>query len=180
MSNSWLAGQLAKSITQKKRPRWFWNVFCISITIILLIISTVLSHDVLSDHIKREEYHTYQGYDDSNLITDNGYYEIAELGKQEVKIEKMLSEVDVGDPIVMVISRISGELLEVKQLGVTVYKKESSDLIAFILLAFLLIFPFLVFFVFMLIATNIRNPGYRILKFRKSYLMIIHKNNTLK
>ena len=92
----------------------------------------------------------------------------------------MLLEVDVGDPIVMVISRISGELLEVKQSGVTVYKKESSDLIAFILLAFLLIIPFLVFFVFMLIATNIRNPGYRILKFRKSYLMIIHKKPTVK
>lgn len=101
MSNGWLAGQIAKTLTNKRRSRSFWNVFFASMIMIFLVISLFF--------------------------------------------------------------------------GYKIYTGSSAEVAPAIFALVILICPFLGFFIFMLIVTNIKKPSKRIEKIQRKYLLRFYK-----
>ena len=171
MSNGWLAGQIAKSVTAKKRPRWFWNVFFgILITLIVLSI-TYGFFQVAAHHFNHSEEHVFVEYKDQYLVTQTNSFVIVEEEKQDISIGRLLKKVKSGNTIVLTVSDISDELLEVSYLDEVVYRRELSSMTVFIVFCFVLVFPILGFGIFMLVVTNIKNPSKRIDKIQSQFLL---------
>ena len=175
MSNPWISGQFAKLVTNKKRPRWFWNVFFSVLIIFILILECVLIFQVVADYVKHTEEHVFVEYKNQMLITYTSSFEVAEYNKQKVEIQGLIEKVDVGETITIAVSDISGELLEVKFFDEVVYKKEYTPITPLIVLSCVFVIPLIVFCVFMLIVTNIKNPCEKIDKIQSKFLLRIYK-----
>ena len=171
MSNGWVAGQIAKSITSKKRPRWFWNVF-FGTCIALIVIGVLYIFGQTSvDYFKHSEAHVFVEYKENQLITESGSFKVVGEEKQDVSIRKLIKKVKSGDTVILTISDISDELLEVKYSDEVVYKQKLSSMTVFIVFCFILVFPILGWGVFMLVVTNIKNPSKRIDKIQSQFLL---------
>lgn len=175
MSNAWLSGQLAKSITNRKHGRVFWSIFFGVSAFILLLSLIYMSVDIASDYLTYEQKETFLEYKNGCLITESERFEITEYEKQEIKISELTDVVEIGDEIILKISEISGELIEIVYKDQTVYQKKLHNMWAFAFFCIFLAFPFLIFFVFMLVVTNIKHPGKRIDKIQKAYLLRVYK-----
>ena len=170
MSNPW-SGHVAKGIKSKKRPRIFWNVFFSIVIAVILLVMLIFAYQIASECLKYDSVQIFVEYENGYLITNVDSFEIHEYDKQEIEISKLLGMVDTGEKITLTISRISGELLEVKYLNDVVYKKVPTPIIPTIVAMFLLVFPMLGFCIFMLIVTNIKNPSKRIDKIQSKFLL---------
>ena len=53
MSNGWLAGQIAKTLTNKRRSRSFWNVFFASMIMIILVISLFFGYQICKGNVSQ-------------------------------------------------------------------------------------------------------------------------------
>ena len=171
MSNGLVAGRIAKSITSKKRPRWFWNVFLGTLIAIIVITLSCGFIQVASDTFNHREEHIFVEYKENQLITESGSFKVVEEEKQDVSIRKLIKKVKSGDTVILTISDISGELLEAKYLNDVVYKQKLSSMTVFIVFCFILVFPILGLVVFMLVVTNIKNPSKRIDKIQSQFLL---------
>ena len=169
------AGQVAKHIMSKKRPRSFWNVFfSVGIFLILFFVSTPY-FKMVSERVTYTTSQTFIEYKDGHLYTDVDSFKIPEQDQQEVEIITFLKAVDNGDEITLTISKISGELLEVEFLNKVVYKKMPTPIAPTVIFSIILVLPILAFCVFMLVVTNIKHPGKRIDKIQKQFLLRIYK-----
>ena len=174
MSNPW-AGQMAKHIASRRRPRWFWNLF-FGVAIFLILISFLFFiYNVLCDHSIYESEQIFIACQETNLITDINSFEIVEKDKQEVKIFKLKETIKSGDKITVTVSSISGDLIQVEHKDIVVYKKETTPILPGVLGFAFLGLPCLAFSIFMLIVTNIKNPGKRISKLQKEFLLKFYK-----
>lgn len=174
MSNPW-SGMLAKSINSKKRSRTFWNMFFSLGIIIILTCMSVFVYQIMCDYSNYESEQIFIEYKDGHLVTDACSYEIPKVEKQEINIRELIETVKNGEKITLSISKISGEVLEVKYLSKEVYKKERTPIIPTVVACVLLILPILSFFIFMLVVTNIKKPGKRIDKLQKKFLLRFYK-----
>ena len=171
MINPWLAGQLAKILTKKRRTRKFWNIVFSSFILFLVCFAFVFLYRILCDHLVHEEEHVYIGYYDGFLVTEIGSYKIADVSKQKVNISMLEANVKNGDKIVLSLSKISGELIEVKKFSSTVYKVKVDQLGPFIFLIVVFFLPLLGLSIFMLIVTNIKKPNKKIYDLQKKFLL---------
>ena len=174
MSNSW-SGFVAKSITSKKRPKSFWNIFFIIAIIIVLSVMCVFIYQVASEHFKHDSEQVFVEYKNGYLTTDSNSFKIHENDKQEIKISKLIQLVDEGDKITLTISNLSGDLLEIKYLNEIVYKKEPIPIAPTVIMCVFLVFPMLGFFIFMLVVTNMKSPGKKIAKIQNQFLLKFYK-----
>ena len=170
MINPWLSGQLAKILTRKKRTRKFWNIVFSSFILFILCFSFVFLYRILCDHLVHEEEHFYVGYHDGFLVTEIGSYKIADEDNQKIHISMLKAKAKKGDKIVLSLSKISGELIEVEHFSSTVYKVKTDELGAFILLLTVFFLPFLGLSIFMLIVINIKKPSKKIYDLQKKFL----------
>ena len=171
MINPGLSGQIAKSITSKKRPRSFWNVFLGTLIALIVIPLSCGFMQVASDTFYHREEHIFVEYKENQLITEFGNFKIVEEEKQDVSIQKLIKKVKSGDTVILAISDVSGELLEVKYLNDVVYKQKLFSMTVFIVFCFILVFPILGLCIFMLVVTNIKNPSKRIDKIQSEFLL---------
>lgn len=171
MINPWISGKLAKMLVQKRRTRKFWNIVFSLFILFLISFAFVFLYRILCDHLVHEEEHIYINCYDGFIVTETGSYKIADDDKQEVKIFMLEAKVKNGDKIVLSLSKISGELLEVKFFSSTVYKVQVDDLDAFIILIVVFFLPFLGLSIFMLIVTNIKNPNKKIDNLQRKFLL---------
>ena len=174
MSNTW-TGMTAKSICARKRTRTFWNIFfCIIIAVILLALS-LFAFQIASENVK---YHTEQifiEYEGGFLGTDSERFKIPNEERQEIGIQRLIRRVQRGDGITLTVSRLSGTLLEVEYAGDLVYKREPTPVLPTALACVILVIPMLGFCIFMLIITNIKNPGKRIEKMQDKFLLKFYR-----
>ena len=175
MTNPWLSGQIAKSIANKKRTRRFWNVFFITLTCCILAVTALLILQVSADYVKHNEEHVFVEYNDGYLITQSSSFKIAEYDRQDVKISTLAKRVKQGETVTLTVSNLSNKLLEVKYRGETVYNKIPASIGALVALCAGLVAPIIAFCIFMLVVTNIKNPGKRIDKIQSQYLLRFYK-----
>lgn len=171
MNNPWLAGQIAKILTSKKRSRKFWNIFFSSIILILFAFAFVFLYRILCDHLVHKEEHIFVDCYDGFLITDIGSYKIADENEQKVNISTLKAVVNNGDKIVLFLSEISGELVEIKYFSSTVYQIKVDQLWPSIFLLLVFFFPLIGLTIFMLIVTNIKNPSKKIYNLQRIFLL---------
>ena len=81
---------------------------------------------MLSDHITYKSEQVFVSFDYENriLFTNVDSFELPKSKGQEIAIYKMLDEVDSGEKVLLIISEVDGELLEIEYSNKTVYKKE--------------------------------------------------------
>ena len=176
MSNSW-AGMVAKSITSKKRPKIFWNIF-FSIGIFIVMIGMCLCfYQVVCERFSYDSEQLFVEYKNGCLTTDTDSFKIPKNDNQEIKIKKLLQYqyVEAGEKITLTISKISGDLLKVEHLDEVVYEVESTPITPIIIACIFLVFPILGFCIFMLVVVNIKSPGKRIAKFQNQFLLRFYK-----
>ena len=171
MNNPWLAGQIAKILTQKRRTRKFWNMFFSSIILLLVCLAFIFLYRLSCDHFVHEEEHIYVGYNYGFLVTEIGSYKIADENNQKVNISFLKSVVKSGEKIILSISDISGELIEVKYSSLTVYKVKIDQLAPSIFLLSVFFLPMICLTIFMLIVTNIKNPSKKIDNLQRKFLL---------
>ncbi len=170
MSNPW-TGMVAKSITSNKRPRSFWNAF-FSIALLITIIGMVLcTYHIVADRIEIEVADTYLKYDNGSLYTVNSTYSIPDIGNQNININVLRKKVSSGDPVLLTVSKITGDLLSVQYRGEVIYEKAKTPIIP-AAIAFTIAISF---FVFMLVVTNIKHPNKFVDKVQRGYLLRIYK-----
>ena len=174
MSNSW-SGKIAKTIGAKKHSKRYWNTLFSTVTLIIIVVFSVFAFHFMCDHISYEESHIFVEYKDKRLITATAIFDIPERELQEVVIGQLTESVKSGDELFLKLSVISGELLEARKVQKIVYKKAVIDPVSAFVGWLLLGLPMLGLCVFMLIVTNIKNPGKRLLKLQKSYMIMIYK-----
>ena len=171
MSNGWLAGQVAKTITGKKRSRKFYNVFLIIVLTVLTISFLYIAiFQILSDYTTYESEQIFIDYSDGYLQTNSDSFKIADDKSQEIKIRQLLLRAEKGDNIRLKISSISGELIEIKYSGKVVYKVITTDIRAVISFFILLCFGYGLV-IFMLIVVNAKKPRKRIDKLQKKAIL---------
>ena len=169
MSSFASAGQLARALAKGKKSRYIWNIFWIITLLLILYCIFLFVYQILCDYVCYETKQIYVRCEDGYLITDVDSFEIVENDRQDININALIKTVDVGSEINLTINHFSGELLEIKKEDKTVYKvalTSSVDIIAFVLL----FVPMLAFVVFMLVVTNIKNPGRRIKNIQNQFL----------
>ena len=167
MSNPW-TGKLAKAITATKRTRKFWNIFCAIIVFIILFGLSSFIYQVCSDYMRYDIEEIYVEYRDKILITNSSSFEIAEYNDQEVKITKLHEVVKKGEKIVLSISKISKELMEVKYQNQTVYKKNTASVVGGVVL----LLPIVAVIAFFWIAINVKNPKSKLINQLQKELML--------
>ena len=174
MSNPW-SGKVAKSIASVRRPRSFWNVFFGVVIGVVLVGTTVLMLQILTDYVKYDAEQIFVEYKDGYLVTNTDTFKIPSVDKQEIKIDKLKGSVAEGERIILTISKLSNELLEAKYNEKVVYKKTITPLVPALVGWLIVVFPMLVLCVFMLIITNIKKPGKRIERIQRKFILKIHK-----
>ena len=174
MSNSW-SGFVAKGITSKKRPKIFWNIFFTVLIFITLSAMSVFVYQLASEHYKHDSEQVFIAYKNGYLTTDVDSFKISKSDRQEIRIYNLIQSVDTGEKITLTISNISGDLLEVEYLDELVYKKELTPIIPTAMACVFLVFPMLVFFIFMLVVTNMKSPGKQIAKIQNKFLLRFYK-----
>jgi len=163
MGNPW-SGKLAKSVCSKKRTRTFWNVYFGVFLAVIFICMSGFSYQAASDYIKYEKEEIFVVYEDGYVITDLDSYKVVKEEKQDVDARKLVRDVASGEKVHLTVSKLSGQLLEVKHLGKTVYKKELTPIAPTVIMTFLLVIPMISLCIFMLVVVNAKNPGKRIEK----------------
>ena len=119
----------------------------------------------------------YVGYEDGNLITNINSFEIPDYDDQEINISVLKYKVKSNEEITLHISKITDDLLEVKYLCETDYKKRTIPVIPTFIASIVLVIPMLGLCTFMLVVTNIKNPSKRIRKIQKQFLLNTYNKN---
>ena len=164
-------GPCARSLGSKKRTRTFWNIFFIVSIVIVLFAMSCFVISVASDHLYYESEQMFVEYKNGILITDVGSFNVATEKNQEIKIDNLVKNVNEGDNITVTVSKIKNQVLEVKCSDKVVYKKIPTPIMPTVIASAVLVIPMLVFFVFGLVVVNIKNPGKRIAKIQKKYIL---------
>ena len=170
MSNPW-SGMIAKTITSKKRSRLFWNLFFYSVIFVIALAMSVFVYQIVSDHSKYDEEQIFIEYKNGYLITDIASFKTPKNEEQEINIKTLIQSVNSGDKICLTISKVSGDLLEVKHNNNSIYKKATTPILPTVLASFILVFPILGFCIFMLFVVNIKNPSEKIDKIQRRFLL---------
>ena len=166
MGNPW-AGPLAKAVVNKKRGRTFYTVFFSVCLLVVLVCSSFFIYRTVCDYITISTNATYVDCKNGKFTTENTVYELAPYDNQEIKASAITNKVKKGDDVTLVLSKVEGTLIEIKHNEVSVYKRE---LVPIWLGAPIFIIA-ISLYVFMLIVTNIKNPGKRIDKLQSLYLL---------
>ena len=168
-------GPCVRSLKSKKRSRAFWNIFFIVSIVIILLAMSCFGISVASDYCYHESEQIFIEYKNETLVTDVGSFKVATDKKQEVPIANLIKNVDEGAKITVTASKISNQVLEIKCRDTVVYKKEPTPIIPTVIAGAILVIPMLVFFIFGLVVVNIKNPGKRIDKIQKKYILRFYK-----
>ena len=175
MNYGW-AGHVASGIASKKRPRIFWNIFWSVMIIGTCLAMLMFVYQASADRITYSTEQIFIEEDAGYLITDVDSFKLADKEKQEIRISVLTQNGNSGDVIKLSISKLSGELIEVKNVeNVTVYKKELTPIMPTVIASTVIVIPMLSLFVFMLIVTNMKHPKGKIKKFQDTFLLRIYK-----
>lgn len=155
MSNPW-SGMFTKTILSKRRSRKFWNIFLISILVIIVFSLSSLSYVLLNDYYVETKEYTFISYENNFVITNERSFEVARKDRQEIEISRLVNRVSSGETVEITIGKITKELIEIKFNKETVYKKELVPILPNVLGCIFLIFPVLTFLVFLFIVVNIK------------------------
>ena len=169
------SGQLAKFITSRKRSKKFWTISSVLAILIILLAVTGFVFSVISENTINEEVHSFVKYENDSLITDRNVFKIHSKEKQEVSISNLLIVVSEGDEIKVTVSSISGELLSIRYSGRLVYKKEKIQILPASIALALFVTPFISFFIFLIVAVNVKKPGKIIDKLQKQLVLRFYK-----
>ena len=174
MSTAWRAGQLAKALTSRRRPRKVWNaIFCFCIAVYLLGVSMV-TYAFLEGHWFQVSTDIYVKCEDGCLITNEHKIEIPEVKHQDIPFSTLLRTVETGDRIRLKISSVSGELLEVAYQGNVIYRTIQTTLGVYV--AFLcLFFSFTGLVIFLLVVINMKHPSRRLQKIQDKFIIRYYK-----
>ena len=171
MSHTGQAGRMARMITSHKQPRWFWNVFWSAVLLMILYVVTVCILQLASDHICNQYEQVYLTYQDGKLTTDVAEYA---LDHQNAVLNQIAEHAIRGENIHLTVSRLSGKIICITQKNNTLYQASVSSVAAVVSFAIVLM-PMLGLTVFMLAVTNIKNPGKRIDRIQKRFLLRYYK-----
>lgn len=170
------AGHIGKSIASKKRPRIFWNFFWGGGIILIIFAMLSFTFQATADRLTYSLEQFFVEQEAGYLITDVDTFELADKEKQETPISELTKKVKSGDVIKLSISKLSGELIEVKNVeNEIVYKKELTPIMPTVIASAVIVIPMLSLFVFMLIVTNMKHPKGKIKKFQDTFLLRIYK-----
>ena len=70
MSNSWVGG-LAKIITSRKRTKKFWNIFFVTIIMLILLALSAFLYQLVAENVTYQSEQTFIEYTDGQLITED-------------------------------------------------------------------------------------------------------------
>jgi len=162
-----------------KNTRIAWTKYFCIFTSLLLVAFFLMLLLMLSDHITYKSEQVFVSFDYENriLFTNVDSFELPKSKGQEIAIYKMLDEVDSGEKVLLIISEVDGELLEIEYSNKTVYKKELVPIYGYILvLTFLAVCIALL--VVSLIAVNAKNPvpGGKLDKLAKNIFKSFYKS----
>ena len=169
------AGQMAKTLTAKKRPRYVWNLFFCGLIGLILLMYLVFVYGVLCDHITSDHVQIYLDHDENRLVTDQGGFEFADFHNQKIAFSMFSNSISEGEKIILTISDINDELLTVKYKGEVVYQVQLAPVLPTVIASIVLILPMLIFCIVMLIIINIKHPSKKVDRFRSKFLLRIHK-----
>ena len=171
MGNAWSSGQISKAFTNRPRPRYIWNLFLFFLLGVILCFVGIFFYQVLEDYICYQTQQIYLDYRNEYLITNSDEFKIMEKDKQDINVNALIRNVDIGEPIDLTIGTISGELLQVtSQSGQIVYKVSTIQVETIIALL-VLVFPIIAILVFLIIAVNVKRPKGPMEKFQRKYLL---------
>lgn len=172
--NGYWAGQTAKIITSKKKTKQFWNLFYSSALLIICCVLFIFVFQIFCENNTYEAKQIFIEYTDNHIITDTSTFKIAEANKQEIKIHRLTQNVEKGDTIVLIISKITGDLLEIKYQETVVYRKTQIDSSS-VLGAAIVTLPMILLCIFMLIITNMKNPNKWVRDYQDKYILRFYK-----
>ena len=140
-----------------KKPRWIWNCFYgifLSVYIGFYIYTSCIIFGGLFTYQTEQIYESYQS---DCLYTDLKAYKIqTKSDLVEIDVSEFLEFAQQGDPVQLTVSKISGELFEIRCDGKVLYKVPVVSSAVWIQQPlFLSIIGFLIF---LLIVVNIKNP----------------------
>ena len=165
--NSW-AGKLAKLIMSKKHTKRFWNIFFGILLTLILIGYSVFAYKILCDYITYESEQIFLGIEDGEIITNSSTFKIPSTDQQEITIHRLSLEVQNGEKIKLFISRLNGDLMEVKYRESTVYSRIRTPVVPGIIAGILLLLPACSLIVFVLVAINSSSSNKTLLKIKKA------------
>ena len=171
MSNPYTARQLAKGLTKKPRSRLFWNVFLALFFVTLLLFTLKIVYQHLSDHytyVKTEVYIKTQG---TSLLTDKGSFDVPLGEKYEIPPEYLFKNVETGEKLDFVVSKITKNILEIRNEKEILYKISVMSL-ADIIACYLLLMVAWSLFTFLAILINIKHPSPKLRKIQSEFIYI--------
>lgn len=166
MSNAWLSGSIARSITAQKRSRLFWNLFFSVPLILVIFLICMFVSQILNDYRILIVEQTYDKYENGYLYTDEEEFLIFSESNQEIKNNILTERLQKGDRIQLTISAISRELLTVQFDGEVLYQANitSTTDIVVISLFFCVSLSFIIFF---FVVINIKTSNKKIRKIQR-------------
>lgn len=170
-----LAGKIARDIAAKKRPRSFWNLFFSACILITLWGMSVFVYEISADRITYYSAQTFVEYKDGCLKTDIDSFKIPDPSMQEISIREFIKKVNPGEEIELTISSLSHNIIEISYSKKIVYQKKINPIAPTVIGFIVLFIPMLSVFVFMLVVTNTKNPGPKIDKIQKQFLLRRYK-----
>ena len=168
MASIWLARNISRTMTTRPHPKWAWNIFLAGLSVVLLLVFGYIVYQILGEYICFETKQVYVSYDGSNVITTTNAYLVSNDEYTQVNIINDFA--NFGDEIVIIVSSLSGKVMEIFCDGLLIYQiSKASPTIAIIALIFFIIM--LSFLCFMFYIVNTKKPKKFIYKIQRKILL---------
>ena len=118
MGFTWMAGRTARTITNRPISRCTWNVFCAVMFTVIFTVFGYIFYQMLGEVIVTRSEHVYLSYNDNVVITETKSYVLG----NHISVNMMEECLNTGDTILVIESRLTGELIEVVSNGDQIYQ----------------------------------------------------------